>query len=50
MSGKSLRMSDRSPGPILQAQPALWTVSVKRKGFFSSTMFPQFEINVAPLF
>jgi hypothetical protein len=36
MSGKSQSMSDRSPGPILQAQPALWTVSVKRMGFFSS--------------
>jgi hypothetical protein len=39
MSGNPLRMSDRSPGPILQAQPALWTVSVNRIGF-SSFIFP----------
>jgi len=32
-------MSDRSPGPILQAQPALDTVSVKRTVFFSSMLF-----------
>jgi hypothetical protein len=39
MSGNPLRMSDRSPGPILQAQPALWTVSVNRTRF-SSVIFP----------
>jgi len=31
---------DRSPGPILQAQPALCTVCVKRTAFFSSIAFP----------
>jgi DNA-binding transcriptional LysR family regulator len=37
MSGRSLSASCRSPGPILQAQPAPWTVSVRRT-FVSSFM------------
>lgn len=48
MSGNPLRMSDRSPGPILQAQPALWTVSVNRIRFSFAIFFTR-ALKVMPL-
>ena len=42
ISGKSHKISDRSPGPILQAQPAPCTVSVNRSDFSSFMLFEPF--------
>ena len=44
MRGSPSKAFARSPGPILQAQPAPWTVSVRRSLFASAIWFTTFSI------